>query len=149
VNAPPESVTSTTPLEARALKLVLAASLERPVVQACLGVEAEAVFWSSTLYACAAQLAAHSGLVWSRLAWQLDRRLAPWLHDYASRTPLERVAALSHPELAQSLSAEELAAAVWATLREREPRRGALDVLLGEAERLLRLAPPGLRRSAA
>jgi len=131
---------SVAPAIARALRVVLVLALDRAAVSACLGSARlrEGPVWPSTLYAWAAETAARSPLVWCRCAAALDDALAPWLATY-ERAPVARITEVLSPrESAAALTGQEIAAALWALVRRREPGLVLVtERLTSEAELLI------------
>lgn len=130
-------------VNSRALRLVSVIALDCASATACLGlVAADAPLWPSSVYTWLAEASARSPCVWRRCARALDDSLAPWLGAYGSRSAAWIAQMLLAPECA-AIERYEIAAALWALERRRDPRLARIiDRLAREAEILL--ARPGL-----
>lgn len=125
----------------RALRLLLAVTLDRGMVSACLGsahVDERDALWPSTLYAWAAETAARSACVWQRCARALDDALAPCLPSYESASVAQIAETLTLREASAALTGHEIAAALWAVVRRRDPSlQRVVERLTAEAELLI------------
>lgn len=122
----------------RALRLVLVVALDCRSVAECLGLAPLAPrLWPSTLYAWLAETAATSPAVWDRCARELDQSLARWLPAYGDAAPAAIAEALVARD-GTSMGGEEIAAALWALVRRRDPSlERVIDRLAREAEVLV------------
>ena len=107
-----------------ALRLVLAVAFDRQSLSNLVLGTLESSpppiqLWPSSLYQMAAEIATHSLASWNRIEKALDARLDPWAGHYFNRPPVETVQVIAkNPEVLHGL---ELAGALWAILRRREP----------------------------
>lgn len=119
---PPADETS-----ARALRLLLALSVEPHVAACCLeapGPEPERQLWPSRLYELVAQGALRSEPVWGRCRRVLDAAFGPRVSAYAGMSP----AAVQARFVAErgSASVFELAGLLWSILRRARPALGRM-----------------------
>lgn len=113
------------PLETsiEALKIVLAVSFDRNTLSSLLlsqlQLEQSINLWPSTLYRMAAEVATHSLSAWAALEPLLNEQLNPWADYYLKRPPVETISLFA--QTTEFLHGHELAGALWAILRRRDP----------------------------
>jgi hypothetical protein len=129
----------------RALRLVAVVALDCGAVAHCLGgVIADLPIWPSTLYAWLAEAATRSPSLWERCASVLDEALAPWLAPYRHAAPAA-IAQVLVEHGGAAMDGREVAAALWALVRRRDPTLHMLiDRLTREAEILIARGARGL-----
>lgn len=131
---------STSPLTA--LRMVLAITLERDTAAACMGESGDDVisYWPSTLYGVLATQAASSAQTWHLCALAIDESLGGTGKHYQSLSPA-RLARLFH-ESGHLLDTREVAALLWALLKQREPAGSRIAGRLGAEFEMLALQRP-------
>lgn len=116
----------------RALRVVLAVTLDQDMAAWCLGRSATAPIsqWPSTLYGMLARAAIESPAIWRRCALVLDRMLHEAIMPYASRSAAELAEVFVVGR--ESLSGEELAALLWCLIRRRSDAQNLVAERLGQ-----------------
>ncbi|MCG8554674.1 MAG: hypothetical protein MJD61_05200 [Proteobacteria bacterium] len=111
------------------LRVVLTVALDRAAAARCLGLSAEQAetLWSSSLYQLLALRASRSSIVWRRCARALDRWLERVRRQHGRSLSLERMLG----EDRKLLSGTELAALLWALVRQQSPASDLLARRLG------------------
>lgn len=122
----------------RAVRLVAVVALDCGAVARCLGeAVADLPLWPSSLYAWLAEAATRSPALWARCEGALDDALAPWLTPYQDTAPATIAQALLE-HAGAAMDGREVAAALWALVRRRDPTLDMLiDRLTREAEILV------------
>ena len=128
------------------LRLVLAVTLDGGMAAWCLGCDRDVAVsrWPSTVYRVLAQAAFQSEATWRRCAVLVEQTLYEQLRVYGSRTAAELAELFL--EGRETMSGEELAAALWCLIRQRCPSHDLIVERLGDelgvvaAQRLSRRA---------
>ena len=111
--------------------MVLAVTLDGEMASWCLGHPRDTAIsrWPSTVYRVLARSAFNSPATWRRCALLVERTLYEELRVYESRPPAELAELFL--EGRETLSGEELAAALWCLIRDRSSSHNLIVERLG------------------